>query len=57
MRIFPLMMREVTASRRDSAHHNARIEVNQPLYTMHSLLIFDIFTHNLHTTRIVDSRL
>ncbi len=31
----------------------ARIESNQPLYTMHSLLIFYIFTHNLCVSRIV----
>ncbi len=56
-RIFPLVMREVTALRRDCAQHNARIEVNQPLYTLHSLLIFDVFTHNLCASRIVYSRL
>ncbi len=45
------------ASRRDRAHHNARIEVNQPLYIMHRLLIFDIFTHNSRASRIAYSRL
>ncbi len=48
MRIFPLVMREVTASRRDHAHHKVRIEANQPLYTMHSLLIFT-FLRIIHT--------
>ncbi len=38
-------------------HHNAHIEANQPLYTMHSLLIFDIFMNNLRVSRIVYSRL
>ncbi len=55
MRIFPLAMREITASRRDPAHYNVRIEANQPLYIMHSLLILDVFTHNSHTSRIVYS--
>ncbi len=57
MPIFPLVIRKVTASRRDRTHHKACIEANQPLYTMHSLLIFDVFTHNLRTSRIVYSRL
>ncbi len=47
MRIFPLVICEVTTSKRDRAHHNAHIEANQTLDTMHSLLIFDVFTHNL----------
>ncbi len=38
-------------------HHSARIEANQPLYTLHSLLIFDIFTHNLRASCIVYSHL
>ncbi len=41
---------------RSRASH-ARIKANKPLYTMHSLLIFDVFTHNSHASRIVYSRL
>ncbi len=57
MWIFPLVMCEVTALRRDHMHHNAHIEVHQPLHTMHSLLIFDVSTHKLRTSHIVYSRL
>ncbi len=57
MRIFPLVMLEDTVSRRDRAHHSVDIEANQPLYTMHSLLTFEVFTHNSRAPRIVYSRL
>ncbi len=36
---------------------HACVGANQPLYTMHILLIFDIFTHNLHASHIVYSQL
>ncbi len=55
MQIFPLVMHEVITSSRDCTHHNARVEANQPVYTMHSLLMLDVFTHNLHASYIVYS--
>ncbi len=63
MRMFPLVMHEVTASGRGCVHHNAHItscvqrRESSSTHNAQSKLIFEVFTHNSHASRIVYSRL
>ncbi len=49
MRIFPLVMREVTASSRDRRHRSESTSIHYAEF----INLFDLFTHNLRASRIV----